>query len=121
MFSMEAKCTSIDDIRSHLDQVRQNPKTRFKFPRELWDSIVQLTKTHSVEELCHLLDIKLSYLKYKVHQSKEQNLEFRELSVAASQVNLETVIIELSSSKGMKAKIQGPVSCLNYLCKFFGG
>jgi hypothetical protein len=49
---MEAKFTTIEEIRSTLDRLRQDPKTQCNFPRELWTSIIQLTKIYPVEEVC---------------------------------------------------------------------
>ena len=112
---------TIEDLRSTLIQLRQNPKTKRKFPREVWDSILQLAKTYSVEELCCQLHINLVYLKEKIRDSKQQVLEFREIPMPKSQPVLDTVTIELSTPSGLKAKIQGPVACMNNLYKLFGG
>jgi len=125
---MEIKCTPIEEIRSTLDRLRQDPNTQRKFPRELWTAIIQLTKTHPVEEICRQLQINPPYLKRKIHQSKESSLEFREIimpavqpaSNRASNRAPNRVTIELKSADGLQAKIQGPSSCLNYLSKLFG-
>ena len=54
---MEAKFIPIEEIRSTLDRLRQDPKTQRNFPWELWTSIIQLTKIHPVEEVCRQLQI----------------------------------------------------------------
>ena len=114
--------TPIEEIRSTLTQLRQDPKTQRKFPRELWDSIVQLAKTHPIEELSRQLQINSVYLKKKLRAPKEQALEFREISMPPGiQLVSDAVTIELSMPSGLKAKIQGPVACMNNLFKLFGG
>jgi transposase-like protein len=118
---MDSKFVPIEKIRSSLDQLRQDPNTRRKFPRELWASIIHLTKTYPVEEVCRRLQIHPVYLKRKIHQSKEPALEFREIVMPAVQSAPDTVTIELRSADGLQAKIQGPSSCLNYLSKLFRG
>jgi len=117
---MEAKSIKIEKIRSTLDRLRQDPKTQRKFPQKLWASIIQQTKTHSIEEVCCLLQINPVYLKRKIHQSKESVLEFREIVMPAAQSALDIVTIELKSADGLQAKIQGPFSCLNFLSQLFG-
>jgi hypothetical protein len=52
---MEAKFTTIEEIRSTLDRLRQDPKTQRNFPRKLWTSIIQLIKIYPVEEVCRLM------------------------------------------------------------------
>jgi len=111
----------IEEIRSTLTRLRQNPKTQRKFPRELWDSIIQLTKICPIEELCRQLHINPVYLKDKIRDSKGQALEFREISMPGWQPVSETVTIELSTSSGLKARIQGPIACINNLYKLFEG
>jgi hypothetical protein len=117
---MEAKFIPIEEIRSTLDRLRQDPNTQRKFPRELWTSIIQLTKIYPVEEVCRRLQINPLYLKRKIHQSKEPTLEFREIVMPVAQPASDTITIELKSADGLQAKIQGPFSCLNYLSKLFG-
>lgn len=117
---MKAKFTTIEEIRSILDRLRQDPKTQRKFPKELWTSIIQLTKIYPLEEVCLRLQISPIYLKRKIHPSKEPALEFREIVMPAVQSASDTVTIELRSADGLQAKIQGPFSCLNYLNKLFG-
>ena len=118
---MKAKITTLEEIRSTLDRLRQDPKTRRHFPRELWTSIIQLTKIYPVEEGCLRLQINPIYLKRKIHQSKDPVLEFREIVMPAAQPASDIVTIELKSANGLQAKIQGPFSCLTYLTQLFRG
>lgn len=117
---METKFIPIEEIRSTLDRLRQDPNTQRKFPRELWTSIIQLTKIYPVKEVCLRLQINPIYLKRKIHQSKEPALEFREIVMPVVQSAPDVVMIELKSVDGLQAKIQGPSSCLNYLTQLFG-
>jgi hypothetical protein len=116
---MKAKLIPIEEIRSTLDRLRQDPNTQRKFPREIWISIIQLTKIYPIEDVCHRLQINPIYLKRKIHQFKEPALQFREVVMPTTQ-SADMVTIELSSADGLQAKIQGPFSCLNYLSKLFG-
>ena len=116
---MDTKFIPIEEIRSTLDQLRQDHNTRRKFPKELWTSIIQLTKIYSVEEVCRQLQINSVYLKHKIHQFKEPTLEFREIIMPVAQPASDTVTIELRSADGLQAKIQGPSSCLNCLSQLF--
>ena len=112
--------SQIEEIRSTLIQLRRDPETRRKFPREVWDSIIRLTKTYSIQELCHQLQLTPTYLKKKLHEPKKQTLEFREISMPTGlQPVSDAVTIELSMPSGLKAKIQGPISCMNNLFKLF--
>jgi transposase-like protein len=115
---MKAKFITIEEIRSTLDRLRQDPRTQRKFPQELWASIIQQTNIYSIEEVCHRLQINPVYLKRKIHQFKEPKLEFREIVMPIQSVS-DPVTIELKSPDGLQAKIQGPFSCLNFLCQLF--
>jgi len=107
----------IEAVHAILVRLRQNPTTKKKFPSETWDAIIQLTKTHSYKEVCRRLQIHSSLLKSKIRQSTV-SMEFREISL--QNIPTESVIIELISKNGMKAKIQGPLSCLNCLQQLLG-
>ena len=117
---MEIKCPPIDEVRSKLDRLREDPTTQRKFPQELWDSVIQLTKIYSFEEVCRRLRINPIYLKRKIGQSDEPALKFCEITLPTAQVAFDTVTIELRSPDGLQAKIQGPVSCLNYFSQILG-
>lgn len=117
---MDTKFIPIEKIQSTLYRLRQDPKTRRNFPRELWNSIIQQTKIYPVKEVCRRLQINPTYLKRKIHQSKQPAFEFREIIMPVAQSVSDTVTIELRSTDGLQAKIQGPGSCLNYLSQLFG-
>ncbi len=46
---------SIEEIRTTLVLLRQNPTIKKRFPTETWDTIIQLTKIYSHEEICQRL------------------------------------------------------------------
>lgn len=117
---MENNNISIEEIRLTLTQLRQNPNTKRRFPREFWDAIIQLTKCHPIKEICRQLQINPAYLKDKMREFKEEVLEFREITVQGSLPLTDTITIELSTTAGLKAKIQGPIACMDSLCKLFG-
>lgn len=116
---MKTKHVTVEEIQNTIAQLRKDPSTRRRFPRELWDEIIALTKTYSVQDLCQQLHLNPIYLKRKMDQFKEQVLEFREISLEAPLITTDVVTIEINSSTGLTAKIQGPLACLNYLCKLF--
>lgn len=117
---MENTFIPIEEIRSTLDRLRQDPKTQRNFPGALWTSIIQLTKIYPFEEICRRLQINPIYLKHKIRQSKKPALEFREIVMPVTQSACDTITIELSFADGLQAKIQGPSSCLNHLSKLLG-
>jgi hypothetical protein len=108
----------IEEVRKTLVLLRQNPTTRKRFPSETWDTIIQLTKTHSHEEICQRLQLAPGLLKRKIRQ-RTPSMEFHEISL--NNISAETVTIELISKNGIQAKIQGPLSCLNCLQQLLRG
>lgn len=108
----------IEEVRTRLVLLRQNPKTKKRFPSETWDAIIQLTKTHSHEEICQRLQIAPDLLKRKIGQ-RQASMEFHEISL--NNISAETVTIELISKNGIQVKIQGPLSCLNCLQQLVRG
>lgn len=107
------------EIEAALTQLRQQAKTSRRFPQELWDAIISLTQTHSIQVVSLRLNINAAYLKQKIRESHEISpLDFREIS-APVQACSNTVSIELVSDFGVRAKIQGPSSCLGYLSSLF--
>jgi hypothetical protein len=114
------KSQQIDEIRSMLDQLRQDPKTKRKFPQNLWKSIIRLTKIYSIEDLCQKLNINPAHLKRKMRRTSEGAPEFREVSLCTLFPSDNLVKIEIRSKTGLSAAIQGPISCLNCLYHLFG-
>jgi len=116
---MNTQEDSFHEIEAALAQLRQQTKKKRKFPQELWDAIISLTQTHSIQMVSLRLNINPSYLKQKIRKSHEISPhDFREIS-APVQACSNTVSIELVSDFGVRAKIQGPSSCLNYLIPLF--
>ena len=108
----------IEEVRKTLVLLRQNPTTKKRFPSETWDAIIQLTKTHSHEEICRRLQLAPALLKRKIGQ-RTASMDFHEISL--NNISAETVTIELISKNGIQAKIQGPLSCLNCLQQLLRG
>jgi hypothetical protein len=117
---MDTQLITIEEIQSNLKQLRKNTKTQRRFPQKLWDSIIQLAKIYPLNDICHQLAIHPAYLKRKIQQSKENELEFRELTFSTPLSSTHVVTIQLSSNTGLNATIQGPISCLDCLHKLFG-
>jgi len=117
---MVSKISSLEEIRQNLTQLRQDPKTRKKFPKQLWEDIFSLIHLHSLEEVCGHLNFTPSFLKRKMRERrKTAELEFQEIpSFMTPSVGL---TIEICSESGLKAKIHGPLDCLHILQTLFKG
>ena len=112
-------CSTIDALEriyTALSVLRKESKTH-RYPKELWEEIISLTNTHSVETICKYLKISPSYLRRKLRQLQAPPLDFQEISPPLNSC----VLIEISTASGLTAKIQGPISCLSYLNALFGG
>lgn len=116
---MKIEESALEQIRSTLLSLREGSNRRRAFPREVWESIIELTKTHSVEEVCRQLRIHPPYLRCKMREFAHPNLEFREISLEDSPADF--ISIELRTGSGLKAKIEGPLSSLKCLHQVFGG
>lgn len=112
--------STLEEILETLTILRSKNETRRKFPQDTWDSIIRLTKVLPLGKVCARLKINPSYLKQKIHQSAEA-LDFQEISTQVQHPCFDTVLIELSTKSELKAKIQGPSSCLNFLLPLFEG
>lgn len=118
---MNHRENSLEEIYDILMHLRGKAGSRRKFPKELWDSIIRLTKVLPLNQVCHHLKIHPAYLKRKMRQS-EESLDFQEVSSHVQDPCFDTVVIELSTRSGLRAKIQGSSSsCLSCLLTLFGG
>lgn len=107
------------DIENRLRLIRQQAKPQRGFPQDIWDTIIRLTETHPISIVSRRLSISPVYLKQKIKKShKTAAIDFSEIPSLPT-MHAETVSIELISDLGMRAKIQGPASCLNYLSVLF--
>jgi len=59
--------------------LRQNPLTRRKFPTNLWKSIIELTETYPLNEVCRELNLQPNYLKEKINEIRSPILDFQEV------------------------------------------
>jgi hypothetical protein len=119
---MNQQIETLEEIRDTLVHLRANPKSRRKFPVEIWKSIIQLTHTYSLEQVCQQLDIQPAYLKQKIKQLEQfqkNRVDFIEVSPLFPITQADSVTIELTSSSGIKALIRGSTSCLNILSSLF--
>ena len=117
---MNTQIDVFEEIQATLTQLRQDPMTRRRFPKELWESIISLTQVYPIAKVCNRLNINPVYLKRKMHQSQKPiQLDFQEISQHIKEVCPDTIVIELSSDSGLKARVQGPLSCLNCLQSLF--
>lgn len=118
---------TINDVQAVLTTLRNSSGSRRKFPKEVWDSIIHLTKTQSIEQVCRQLQLQPAYLKRKMQQlqkvsSQTAEMDFQEIAFPIQNFHsADTVVVELSSDSGLRAKIQGSSSCLNYITSLFKG
>ncbi len=114
---------TLEEIQAFLTHLRSDTKSRRKFPKEVWESIIRLSKEYSVEEICEHLEIQPAYLKQKLRkfQESQSEVEFREVSCQSQSIHSCNVTIELVANSGLRAKIQGSISCLNCLPSLFRG
>ena len=93
---------SIEQVREKLRQVRANPETKRKFPKQLWEEICVLADHYSVEVISQKLDIGRDYLYEKLGQRKKGQIEFCEVIVGAPK----EIVIELYRGE-LKGRIEG--------------
>jgi hypothetical protein len=115
---------TLEEIHAVLKTLRETPGSRRRFPKKLWNSILELAKSHSHKEICRQLEIQPVYLKRKMQKSQNsspKNIDFQEIFFESQKGHANTVVIELISKSGLKAKIQGSSSCLSCLSSLFEG
>lgn len=113
---------TLEEIHAVLKTLRETPGSRRRFPKKLWNSILELAKSHSHKEICRQLEIHPAYLKRKMQNSSPKNIDFQEIFFDPQKGHLaDAIVIELISKSGLKAKIQGSSSCLSYLSSLFEG
>ena len=105
---------SIEKVREKLRQVRANPETKRKFPKQLWEEICVLADHHSVEVVSQKLGIGRGYLYEKLGQRRKGQVEFCEVIVGAPK----EVVIELSRGD-LKGRIEG--ASIDLIKELFGG
>lgn len=119
---MKNQPKTLEEICLALKIMREKPASRRRFPKQLWDAIFELTKIYSHQEICRRLKVQPAYLKQKIQKSQNHSndLEFQEIVCKPVEgCFTDTVVIELISASGLKAKIQGPSSCLKHLSELF--
>lgn len=107
---------ALDQLAATLQELRQNPITRRRYPKTFWESVSQLAKSRPLNEICQRLGLHSDYVKNKIGQSQLAHFDFREVSFSHDLAS--TVTIELSNGD-VKARIQGPVSVIDHLCVLF--
>jgi hypothetical protein len=122
---MRTQVKTIEEIHTTLQKVRGNSNFRNKFPKQIWNEIIELTKDVPFQDVCRQLEIQPAYLKRKMQQLHNNNpdvIDFQEISCNIQDSTItDAVVIELISDSGLRAKIQGPSTCLNFLSSLFGG
>lgn len=116
---MDMQLPSIEAIKNTLNHLRQDKKTKIRYPSWVWKAIIGLLESHSINELANQLEISPAYLRRKARQLQgPESICFQEIITDFNPID--TVVIELEDKLGLKAKIQGRISCLTCLEKLFG-
>jgi hypothetical protein len=110
----------LDQIRQTLTQLRQDPKTQRRFPRSIWESIVELSKTLPANVLCQELHISPDNLRTWMKRIQEpETLSFQEISTR--DMSPQPVIVEITTPSGLQARVQCHPSCLCLLYPILRG
>lgn len=115
---------TLEEIHAALKALRAGYGSRRRFPKQIWDSILELAQNYPHQKICHQLEINPAYLKRKIQKSENSSaiLDFQEVFCEPQGRHLaDAVVIELISKSGLKARIQGSSSCLSCLSSLFGG
>ena len=140
---MKSQSVSLEHVREEISRARSNPSFKNKFPKKLWDDIFSLIKIYSSNVVCEELNLCKYFLAKKIRKTqavrkKEQLGEnshmprqddtsrslpkkpvFREIPFEPLP-NHDRIVIELTQLD-LKAKIEGPSSCLDSLIPLFRG
>lgn len=126
--------SSIKELQERVKKARLNPCCQTRFPKELWEDISLLSKAIPLQTIAKELRFDLSFLRKKIEEYsdtflinpsssptqtqqivEEEKIEFQELLLQSPR---EMVSIELIRDN-LKAKIEGPISCLSSLHALF--
>lgn len=145
---MEGQSVSLEYVREELSQARNNPSSKNRFSKKLWDDIFSLIKIYSFNVVCKELNLCKYFLakKIKMTQTIRKKTQFgenenafknshsshqKEITAAAKKPvfreipfeplqNHDHIVIELTQLD-LKARVEGPSSCLTSLISLFRG
>ena len=113
---MDNQTPSLKITQDKLRQARLEPSHRKKFPKQLWKDICSLSKEIPVDILSKELQLSPSFLKRKIQENYEPEVpKFKEVFLEPKESN---IVIEISRG-GLKAKIEGPICCIDSLKSLF--
>ena len=115
---MNYQTPSLENVRDRLHKARSTPKFKKNFPPELWKDIFALVKEHSAEKVCCALNLNPSLLSTKMKAHLPEKPQFREVFLEPP--SSARVVIEVSRFD-LKARIEGPISCIESLKTLFTG
>lgn len=146
---MEGQSVSLEYVREELSRARNNPSSKNRFSKKLWDDIFSLIKIYSFNVVCKELNLCRYFLAKKIkmtqtirnegqlgengnafknsHISRQAEITptavkkpvFREIPFEPLP-NHDHIVIELTQLD-LKARIEGPSSCLESLIPLFRG
>ena len=113
---MNSHTPSLTITRDKLRQARLEPAYRKRFPKQLWKDICSLSREIPVEILSKELQLSPSFLKRKIQENYTPEVpKFKEVFLEPPETH---IVIEISRGE-LKAKIEGPLSCIDSLKSLF--
>jgi len=113
---MDNHTPSLKITRDKLRQVRLEPSYRKRFPKQLWKDICLLAREIPVDLLSKELQLSPSFLKRKIQENYEPEVpKFKEVFLGPQETH---IVIEISRGD-LKARIEGPLCCIDSLKSLF--
>ena len=113
---MDNHTPSLKITQDKLRQARLEPSHRKRFPKQLWKDIYSLSREIPVEILSKELQLNPSFLKRKIQENYEpEDPEFKEVFLEPPETH---IVIEISRGE-LKARIEGPLCCIDSLKSLF--
>ncbi len=112
---MKQPVKTLEEIAATLETLRRTPATRRRFPKGFWESVIHLTESRSLKEICESLHLDPALVKRKIAAKR---IDFCEVSFSPPPSS--SVTIELNCDR-FSAKIHGPISCIDRLSALLRG
>ena len=113
---MDNHTPSLKITQDKLRQARLEPSYRKRFPKQLWKDICSLAREIPVDLLSKELGLSPSLLKRKIQENYAPEVpKFKEVFLEPPETH---IVIEISRGD-LKAKIEGPLCCIDSLKSLF--
>lgn len=113
---MNNQTPSLKITQERLRQARLNPAQKREFPKQLWEDIYSLSRKIPIEILSKELKLTQSFLRKKIQEGcNSESPKFKEVFLEPEKKN---IVIEISRG-ALKARIEGPIYCIDSLKSLF--